>query len=789
MPLRERLRNSAPAIALLILNLFLGLSLWGYDPADADRWRSAVGAGAGGPIELANPCGPVGARLAHSAEQLVGWASWLLPAALAAINLLIARGRRPTDRFGPTVGFALVLAVTAALIDKFGAGLRPSPPVGPGGYVGALAATGLEANFGLAGMLLILLTAGLVGVALCQELLVSLPLMELSAVLRPLVPGRGGMGRAMVPAPGPHEGYAGGEWRSAPALGGQVPPRPALERAATITEVATRPGPVFQRGGASTPPPPARSSALARQAPAAYPAVDPGSPFQLPPFELLEPTTPFPVQEHEAQVHARAMLLERTLLDFGYQVRVVQIDTGPVITQFEIELEAGLRVSKIAGLSDDLAIALAVPTVRIVAPIPGKTTVGIEVPNEHREMVRLGDVITGVERESQKARIPLFLGKDVKGTPMAFDMADMPHLLIAGRTGTGKSVCLNAMIVSILMTRRPDEVKFIMFDPKVVELTPYKKIPHLMHPVVTDMKKAEPILSWACDKMDERYVWLARAGVRNIASYNALGPDEIMARVQPEDEEEAKRVPTFMPYIVIVADEIADMMMTAGTKEIEQHIVRLAQKSRAVGMHLILATQKPTVDVVTGLIKGNMPARIAFQVSSRSDSRVVLDEMGADKLLGNGDMLFLVPGTSQLVRAQGTYVSDAELNRVTDYLSQYPAEYSREMMQLKAGGGPGGKERAAALKERDELYEPAIEIVIRESRGSCSLLQRALGIGYGRASRLIDFMAEDGIVGEFKSGSAREVLYTWEEWEALKNGGDSPSGDSSQSDDLGEAAA
>lgn len=785
MPLRERLRHSAPALALLILNLFLGLSLWGYDPADAERWRSVANDAA--PVELSNPCGPVGARLAHGVEQFVGWAGWLLPAALAAINLLIARGRRPADRFGSTVGFALVLAVAAALIDKFGAALRPSPPVGPGGYVGALAATGLEANFGFAGMLLILLTAGLIGVALCQEFLISLPLTELSAVLRPLIPGRRDRGRAMVPAPGPHDGHIGGEWRAAPALAGQVPPRPALERAAMITEVAARPGPVFQRGGGSAPQP-ARSTAVARQAAAAYPVVDPRAPFQLPPFELLEPTTPFPVQEHEAQVHARAMLLERTLLDFGYQVRVVQIDTGPVITQFEIELEAGLRVSKVAGLSDDLAIALAVPTVRIVAPIPGKTTVGIEVPNEHREMVRLGDVITGSEEESRKSRIPLFLGKDAKGTPMAFDMADMPHLLIAGRTGTGKSVCLNAMIVSILMTRRPDEVKMIMIDPKVVELSPFKKIPHLMCPVVTDMKKVESILSWACDKMDERYGWLARAGVRNIASYNALGPDEIMARVQPEDEEDAKRVPTFMPYIVIVADEIAELMMMAG-KEVEQHIVRLAQKSRAVGIHLILATQKPTVDVVTGLIKGNMPARIAFQVASRSDSRVVLDEMGADKLLGNGDMLFLVPGTSRIVRAQGTYVSEAEMSRVTEYLSQYPAEYSREMMQLKASAGPGGKERAAALKERDELYEPAIEIVVREGRGSCSLLQRALGIGYGRASRLIDFMAEDGIVGEFKSGSAREVLYTWDEWEALKNGGDPLVDEPAPGDDQDEAAA
>ena len=349
----------------------------------------------------------------------------------------------------------------------------------------------------------------------------------------------------------------------------------------------------------------------------------------------------------------------------------------------------------------------------------------------------------------------------------------MPHLLIAGRTGTGKSVCLNAMILSILMTRRPDEVKLILIDPKMVELSQFKKVPHLMHPVVTDMKKAESILAWACDKMDERYAFLARAGVRNIADLQRAGPRrDHRTGCSPEDDEEAKRIPTYMPYIVIVVDEMADLMMTAG-KEVEQHIVRLAQKARAVGMHLILATQKPTVDVITGLIKGNMPARIAFQVASRSDSRVVLDEMGADKLLGNGDMLFLIPGTSHLVRAQGTYVSDAEVDPglPSTWSSTRPSS-ARRLMQLKVGGGPSGKDRGAALKERDDLYEPAIEIVIREGRGSCSLLQRALGIGYGRASRLIDFMAEDGIVGEYKSGSAREVLYTWEEWEALKNAGD-----------------
>jgi S-DNA-T family DNA segregation ATPase FtsK/SpoIIIE len=269
--------------------------------------------------------------------------------------------------------------------------------------------------------------------------------------------------------------------------------------------------------------------------------------------------------------------------------------------------------------------------------------------------------------------------------------------------------------------------------------------------------------------MDERYSYLARAGVRNIAAFNDLGPDEIYARLRPEDDEERTRIPTHMPYIVIIADELADLMMTAA-KEVEQHIIRLAQKARAAGIHLILATQRPTVDVITGLIKANMPARIAFQVTSRGDSRVVLDEMGAEKLLGNGDLLFMPPNTSHIVRAQGTYVSDLEVARVCQFMSQYPVEYSKELTQIQVSGALTGKDRSSALRERDELYEAAIEVVIREQRGSCSLLQRALGIGYGRAARLIDFMAEDGIVGEFKSGSAREVLYKWDEWETMKNG-------------------
>ena len=492
--------------------------------------------------------------------------------------------------------------------------------------------------------------------------------------------------------------------RAAPGPGGA--PRCPTQLAIAV-ETGPQP-PAVTRADRSTPGPPPAVSGHRGARPTSR-AVGRG-PFELPPLELLEPPAAFPIQEHEAKIHARAMLLERTLLDFGYQVRVVQIDTGPVITQFEIELEAGLRVSRIMSLADDLAIALAVPSVRIVAPIPGKTTVGIEVPNDRRGMVRLGEVDRRRRARTAEMPIPLFLGKDVKGMPLAFDLADMPHLLIAGRTGTGKSVCLNAMILSILMTKPPDEVKLILIDPKMVELSQFKRIPHLMHPVVTDMKKAESLLAWACDKMDERYGYSpARTSATSRASTSSA-PTRSTTGSAPRTRKSGSASPTYMPYIVIVADEMADLMMTAA-KEVEEHIVRLAQKARAVGMHLIIATQKPTVDVITGLIKGNLPARIAFQVTSRGDSRVVLDEMGAEKLLGNGDMLFLIPGTSHIIRAQGTYVSDAEINRICQYLERYPVEFSRELVQLQVSGGPGGKDRGAALKERDELYEPAIEII------------------------------------------------------------------------------
>ncbi len=493
---------------------------------------------------------------------------------------------------------------------------------------------------------------------------------------------------------------------------------------------------------------------------------EPAGDYELPSLDLLLETEYLELDQQEQEVRDRARVLEKTFAEFGFKVKVVEIETGPVISQYEIELEAGLRLAKITNLADDLAIALRVPSVRIVAPIPGKNSVGIEVPNTTRQMVRLREVIEETQAKSRTMKIPIFLGKDVAGNPMVMDMASMPHLLIAGRTGTGKSVCLNSIIVSMLMTRRPDEVRMLMIDPKMVELTPYKSLPHLMHPVVTDMKKAEAILAWAVEKMEQRYTLLAKVGVRHLTQYNTLGRDELLRRINPASEEEAAAIPTTMPFIVMIADEIADMMMTAG-KEIEAHIIRLAQKSRAVGIHLILATQKPTVDVITGLIKSNLPARIAFQVASRTDSRVVLDEMGAERLLGNGDMLFLSPGTSQILRGQGTYLSDDEIGRVMGAIGVSEPQYAAELVNLQpAGEADPAAKSGASPKDKDDLYEAAVEVVIREGRGSVSLLQRALGVGYGRGARLIDFMAEDGVVGQYAGSQAREVLMTMEEWAA-----------------------
>ncbi len=491
--------------------------------------------------------------------------------------------------------------------------------------------------------------------------------------------------------------------------------------------------------------------------------------YELPPISLLElPDNTNGEREHT--LRKRADILEETLAHFKIDGKVVGIETGPRVTMFEVSLAPGIRVEKIFQLSNNITMALKAYNVRIVAPIPGKDTVGIEIPNLENKMVFMSEVIHDYDFDKNEMAAPMFLGTDITGNAVIEDLAKMPHMLIAGATGSGKSVCINAILMSYLMAKRPDELKMILIDPKMVELSRFKNIPHLLSPVVTDMKRAAGILEWTCVQMDKRYEQMALLGVNNIAKFNALGEEEILKRIGGQlPDVELETFPNKMPYMVIVADELAGLMLVAG-KEVEKSIVRLASKSRAVGIHVILATQRPSVDVITGLIKANMPSRVAFQVSSKIDSRTILDGNGAESLLGAGDMLFMPPGTSKLIRSQGVFITDDELFSVIDHCrDQGKPDYHEEL----EGAVIGGIDVEGKDANRDEIFNQAVAAVLENQRGSVSLLQRKFGIGYGRASRIIDQMAEAGVLGPFKEGKARDILVTIDEWNALCDGGSS----------------
>jgi len=774
--LEERnLKLDLLALGLLALTIFLAAALLSYDPADPPSTLVYPQR-----TETANLCGRIGALASQWSFQALGLGAYYALFSLAALSSLVL-ARRPIDQpVLRTAGWLLSLVGVTTLAAMAVPGLGPGPVIGSGGYLGAAGRGVLELNFASVGAYILAISLILGGLLLCTDyVLVRLLAWVVGKPTKSF--GRGVIQAGMAYAHRVNRKAAAVEPREEKAEEDEEEPAirivsPSANEAETEEEpdaeeedqeeyeeersasrAARKPFASWLRMKKSKT---SQHQQVIEKLDAAGEGHD-AADYELPGMDLLLEGETLRFEEQEKEVRGKAKVIEKTFADFGFNVRVVEIQTGPVVAQYEVELEAGLRLSKITGLADDLAIALRVPSVRIVAPIPGKNTVGIEVPNSQRHLVRLREVMEQSDGKASKMRIPIYLGKDVAGNPMVVDLAGLPHLLIAGRTGTGKSVCLNSIIVSMLMTRRPDEVRLLLIDPKMVELSPYKQLPHLMHPVVTDMRKAEAILAWAVEKMEQRYQLLARAGVRHISIYNQLGEEELMERMQPEDEEDRKRIPSQIPYVVIVADEMADLMMTAA-KEVEGHIIRLAQKSRAVGIHLVMATQKPTVDIITGLIKSNLPARICFQVASRTDSRVVLDEMGADKLLGNGDMLFLWPGTSTLIRGQGTYVCDDEISQVISAVATSEPRYLSELVQLKTDGKPTAS--GPQFGNRDELYEAAVDIVIREGRGSVSLLQRALGIGYGRAARLIDYMAEDGIVGPYNGSQAREVLMSLKDW-------------------------
>jgi len=466
--------------------------------------------------------------------------------------------------------------------------------------------------------------------------------------------------------------------------------------------------------------------------------------YKLPTVDLLDVPPPIEEGKLKGDLAASSAILEETLQDFGIDAKVTEVEKGPVITRYELEPSPGVKVNRITALSDDIALAMKAPTVRIIAPIPGKARVGIEVPNTILSLVYLRDVLSCKEFQGAKSKLTLALGKDTAGVPVTCVLDKMPHLLIAGTTGSGKTVCVNSIILSMLFNCTPDELKLILIDPKMVELLPFNKIPHLICPVVTDAKKASAGLGWVVNEMESRYKLFARLGTRNIEIYNQRHRE---GKFKDEDN-----VPGKLPFIVVVIDELADLM-TVASQEVEYAIGRLAQLSRAVGIHIILATQRPSVDVITGVIKANFPARISFKVASKVDSRTVLDMNGADRLLGRGDMLFLEPGAAKPTRAQCSFVSDKEIERVVDFIaSQRKADYEESVLKAQ------DKKSLGTQHAKDECYDEAVKLILSSGQASVSILQRRMRLSYTRAARIIDSMEEEGLVGPYRGSKAREIL-------------------------------
>ena len=489
-------------------------------------------------------------------------------------------------------------------------------------------------------------------------------------------------------------------------------------------------------------------------------AVEEDDNYEYPPVELLSKGSKKAIKGGAKALTDVATRLQKTLYSFGVQAKVENVSVGPAITRYELKPAEGVRVSKIANLADDIALNLAAETIRIEAPIPGKQAVGIEVPNAEKETVHFRDVVESDEFQDAKSKLSIALGKDVSGNMAIGDIAKMPHALIAGATGSGKSVCINTIITSIIYKAKPSEVKFVMVDPKVVELSVYNGIPHLLIPVVTDPKKAAGALAWAVQEMDNRYNVFAQKGVRDLKGYNALAEKEAgMGK---------------LPQIVIIIDELADLMMVAA-KEVEDSICRLAQKARAAGMHLIIATQRPSVDVITGIIKANIPSRIAFAVSSQVDSRTILDQIGAEKLLGKGDMLFYPSGSPKPSRVQGAFVSDDEVEKIVSFVkSNGEATYNEDILESIENSNKTDKELAAETGDPDDDTDPflmeAIDVVVETGQASTSFIQRRFKVGYARAGRIIDQMEERGVISGYQGSKPRQVLMTMERWQELKMG-------------------
>jgi DNA segregation ATPase FtsK/SpoIIIE, S-DNA-T family len=733
------------ALALIVLAALLS-----YDVRDP----SFTSTGEPGP--LSNFIGPFGAHLSGLLLMLFGAPAFLFPVMIGVAGWVLYQDRQQSEGHSRAtlafrgLGFVLTLVTSCGLASLHFTALHY--PNSAGGVLGTALASGAQSGMSFLGATLLLLALWLAGVSLFASLSWLDVMDRTGRVTLQLIDW--GMRRI-------------GEARTVRA-GREVKEARTEVVREEQRRVAKRAPPKIEPVAAKV----EKSERLEKER--QVPLFDKLPAKQLPPLSLLDDAPPQQGGYAPEALEAMSRLVELKLRDFGVEAEVVEVHPGPVITRFELRLAAGVKVSQISSLAKDLARALSAISVRVVEVIPGKSTVGLEIPNEKRELVTLGEIIKSKTYDDMSSPLVLVLGKDIGGGPVVADLARMPHLLVGGTTGSGKSTAVNAMVLSLLYKATAEHVRLIMIDPKMLELSVYEGIPHLLAPVVTDMKEAANALRWCVAEMERRYHLMAALGVRNLGGFNRKIADAVaagqpirdpllMKQLGPEGKPEEVPLLESLPFIVVIVDELADMMMVVG-KKVEELIARLAQKARASGIHLILATQRPSVDVITGLIKANIPTRIAFQVSAKVDSRTILDQMGAEQLLGHGDMLFLPPGTSVPTRVHGAFVSDQEVHRVVSSLKgSGPPTYVQEILEgpsmpipgLSGEGGEGGEESDG---EQDPLYDQAVRIVLESRKASISGVQRRLKIGYNRAARMIESMESAGLVGPLQSNGAREIL-------------------------------
>ena len=715
-PKLDRRAKEITALCLFGLALLLLLSLVTYNSSDPTLFTASSGQR---PVQ--NAVGIVGANLAALLLVAVGVSAYWLPAFLlfGALGLFLPRAiSRPLLL---ATGCTLLVIASSGLASLYWPALRlwgESLP-GSGGILGLVLKKYLQYYLKPTGAYLLLWLIAIVAILLATPISLARTAFSLNAAFTKL-------------------------WQALQDLRNQ---RPKKEKKPRKTGTKT---PVVRSQKE-------KKLEVPEQKQAQFEFMAVGGEFRLPDIALLDPIDQAGDTPDQESLLMNSRILEKKLADFGVAGEVTEVSPGPVITMYEYKPAPGVKISKIVGLADDLALALKAASIRIVAPIPQKGTLGIEIPNVSRQPVVIRDVVDDLVFSKKKGRLLLALGKDTTGKPMVTDLARMPHLLIAGATGTGKSVCLNAIILSLLYQATPDEVRLLLIDPKRIELTAYEGIPHLLHPVVTDPKKANIGLKWAVAEMERRYELLSLKGVRSIERYNhmVLKAKKSKPRLQTPpptgQSEEAEEQP--LPYIIVIIDELADLMIVA-SREVEESIIRLAQMARAAGIHLILATQRPSVDVLTGIIKANISARISFQVSSRTDSRTILDANGAEALLGAGDMLMLPPGTAKLQRIHGAYASETEIRRITDFLrKQRKPDYDDTILNYKEKSEDWDTE-----DEIDEKYDDAVNLVMETRQASISMIQRRLRVGYNRAARMIEMMERQGLVSGTDGSKPREVL-------------------------------